>query len=1052
MEQISNKIDVRIADETKYNVAKKALRCCHSTKGDGFWLWLVDATSQSLFRSEGFAQSRPAGHKVWNENFQKVNRYGIIPNGSYFSGQKTILEVETEKNTKLGRENFKNIDPDLPLEPQIRNAHGRSTPLDAFGFIQKTSSGVNVSVWPAEEKGISNNLVEKGFDDIPDEIEGASGAAANVKIIAQNKDFFARHSISQKRAIVLGDEQKEVMFSHMFDNKVLVINGGPGTGKTATMIQRLKLLIDPAFYEDSSYTEEDFKNGSNIEKLRIIWKTFLNSFDPTRLWAFFSPTLQLKNFLTNNLDAEGLGYSIESTKVWNEKGKFNSSEVFIMSRDLYHFVNLGGFGVAASSNRLFADSPEACYNNFCNLITESLKAEYQEKFASVKSVIDSIGDANLPTIESLMPRLDSIESFVEYMIRFDDDYIDDTYKALWGRSIGYKSMQSGLLYDFARTGCSEIRSKIFAGDSKKRFFRWSLLLFLVEKNNSVVFNAVKKTIKAEEKNNQAYEDDDEISIFEYFNAFKDVMSSVYGKKSFKKVAYEDGLINDSFTGDYESVKATWNYRLNQIEGELAELEPKFEESRQRRNDLHDLQKNGKTYNVEELEQADLEFEELSKTRLKLNRTQKTLRGWMSFDCEDESSWVERYEELTCYLLRELAVSYITDNFGTVDLVLRDFSICEDMIRKFSAYRELQDNYSKAISKTDLPELFIHKIKALYEGKFRSQCGFSELMQDGRASIQPQEYSFLIFFGNRLAKMLYKRFLPKFEYVASIEDDMVKKHRENPDENELRGYTVVSGYQASWRVVIGIDEATDYTRMEIAAMASLGHPRYSCVTLAGDLMQAFNENGITKWEMLNDGVFDGDGFEEMPLNISYRQSPTLLAMANKIYSRNMNGKEAPYRSKVDGTAVPDPLPLLFKSDSEEEKIAWIAQKIMTLHKSAGILPATAIFYPSERKADVEEFAERLNGLLWGLTNVETCYGADMNAKVVVYPISLVKGLEFEAAFFYGLDSVKNSKLLDTYMYVALSRATYYMAATSDVEWEGVLAKDFTTDESESNWPK
>ena len=43
----------------------------------------------------------------------------------------------------------------------------------------------------------------------------------------------------------------------------------------------------------------------------------------------------------------------------------------------------------------------------------------------------------------------------------------------------------------------------------------------------------------------------------------------------------------------------------------------------------------------------------------------------------------------------------------------------------------------------------------------------------------------------------------------------------------------------------------------------------------------------------------------------------------------------------------------------------------------------------------------------------------------------KGMEFEVVFFYNIDEVSKQKLIDQYLYVGLSRATFYMAVASNV---------------------
>ena len=48
---------------------------------------------------------------------------------------------------------------------------------------------------------------------------------------------------------------------------------------------------------------------------------------------------------------------------------------------------------------------------------------------------------------------------------------------------------------------------------------------------------------------------------------------------------------------------------------------------------------------------------------------------------------------------------------------------------------------------------------------------------------------------------------------------------------------------------------------------------------------------------------------------------------------------------------------------------------------------------------------------------------------IFPLDKVKGMEFEVVFFHNIDKVKASKLISLYLYVGLSRATFFMGVTA-----------------------
>lgn len=64
---------------------------------------------------------------------------------------------------------------------------------------------------------------------------------------------------------------------------------------------------------------------------------------------------------------------------------------------------------------------------------------------------------------------------------------------------------------------------------------------------------------------------------------------------------------------------------------------------------------------------------------------------------------------------------------------------------------------------------------------------------------------------------------------------------------------------------------------------------------------------------------------------------------------------------------------------------------------------------------------------------------------IFPIDQVKGMEFEAVFFYDIDDIESSSLINKYLYVGLSRASMYLAVTSNgrsAKISNMLQKYFT----------
>jgi DNA helicase IV len=116
-----------------------------------------------------------------------------------------------------------------------------------------------------------------------------------------------------------------------------------------------------------------------------------------------------------------------------------------------------------------------------------------------------------------------------------------------------------------------------------------------------------------------------------------------------------------------------------------------------------------------------------------------------------------------------------------------------------------------------------------------------------------------------------------------------------------------------------------------------------------------------------------------------------------------------------------------------------------------MPSTAIFVNSEE--DVAPLAEQLDRLLIenNLRVVACSQGqiVGQDTDIRVFDIQHIKGLEFEAVFFVGVDSLaeKHPTLFDKYLYVGATRAATYLGLTCNQRLPRViesLRPQFTSD--------
>lgn len=236
------------------------------------------------------------------------------------------------------------------------------------------------------------------------------------------------------------------------------------------------------------------------------------------------------------------------------------------------------------------------------------------------------------------------------------------------------------------------------------------------------------------------------------------------------------------------------------------------------------------------------------------------------------------------------------------------------------------------------------------------------------------------------------------------------------------------YNAYKRPIIGIDEATDFSEVEIYAMISFALVEFSSITIAGDIMQRMTQRGLKSWDDL-DNVIHNKSVES--LQKSYRQSKKMLEVAQRLYFDTMK-ERANYKAHLKEEKVPKAL--AFVNDDEDAKMVWIEKRIKEVFEAYGKqLPSIAIFLNS--KEDVQRFAEKLKNTDFFFDNqLSVINGSDGQTlgtknQVRVFPIDTVKGMEFDVVFFHNIDDTDfDDELVKRYLYVGVSRASFYLGAT------------------------
>jgi len=232
----------------------------------------------------------------------------------------------------------------------------------------------------------------------------------------------------------------------------------------------------------------------------------------------------------------------------------------------------------------------------------------------------------------------------------------------------------------------------------------------------------------------------------------------------------------------------------------------------------------------------------------------------------------------------------------------------------------------------------------------------------------------------------------------------------------------------YRNQILVDEATDFSPIQIASMAALTHPRLRSFFACGDFNQRLTTWGTRSAEDLKWVFAD---FDIKAVTVAYRQSKQLNDLARAMI-QVVGGSEqnASLPAHMDSVGV---APALLENASTTETIVdWLAERIREIERFVGQLPSIAVFVNTED--DVSPLADALDASLTEHNiQVIACregQAVGQESSVRVFDIQHIKGLEFEAVFFVGIDllATRHPALFDKYMYVGTTRAATYLGVT------------------------
>ncbi len=219
--------------------------------------------------------------------------------------------------------------------------------------------------------------------------------------------------------------------------------------------------------------------------------------------------------------------------------------------------------------------------------------------------------------------------------------------------------------------------------------------------------------------------------------------------------------------------------------------------------------------------------------------------------------------------------------------------------------------------------------------------------------------------------------------------------------EGRNFPLTESLRSLFRNQILIDELADFSPLQIACMRQLCDPTVSSFVACGD----FNQR-ITSWGSRSERELKwvDRKLEIRKINITYRHSSQLQEFTARLL--RLSGapdEKTELPDLVDNEGVP---PALALSAGPETLVAWLADRIFEIERMTEGLPTIAVLVNSEE--EVQPLADRLSAAL-AQANIR-CMGypkgqvRGQDGDVRVFDVQHIKGLEFEAVFFIGIDTL------------------------------------------------
>lgn len=241
--------------------------------------------------------------------------------------------------------------------------------------------------------------------------------------------------------------------------------------------------------------------------------------------------------------------------------------------------------------------------------------------------------------------------------------------------------------------------------------------------------------------------------------------------------------------------------------------------------------------------------------------------------------------------------------------------------------------------------------------------------------------------------------------------------------------VLDAIKGEYVTQVLVDEATDFSPVQLACMQELARPEFRSFFVCGDVRQRITPWGVRSLDELQ---WIASDFEVKEITIGYRQSKRLAALAGAL-SRLNGGTDTDLKPPphVEDADIP---PVLGEELVGEGLARWLSERVREVERALKKVPSIAIFVDGD--AQIDPLVKVLRPLLIEHNHdVVGCKEGKVvgtDGQVRVFDVQHIKGLEFEAVFFVGVDALSRRvpDLFDKYLFVGSTRAATYLGLTCE----------------------